>query len=85
MPQVIIACAKFSATEEVPLVARMLARAWLNRHNARQCFLPGRGRRKIGELTRRNNEVSVETLTRVRRNHTQALVSRLLRSLEALE
>ena len=85
MPQVIIACVKSSVLEEVALVARTLATARLNRQNARQCFLPGRGRRKIGDLTHRDNELMVETLTRVRRNRMRALVSRLLRLFEALE
>ena len=59
--------------------------ARLKRQNARQCLLPDRGRRKIGDVNRPDNEHRVETLTRVRRNRMRALISPLLRLFETLE
>ena len=85
MWQVIIACVNSSALKEVAFVARTLTTARLKRQNARQCLLPGHGRRNIGDVNRRDNELMVETLTRVRRNRMRALISPLLRLFETLE
>ena len=85
MRQVIIACVNSSAPKEVAFVARTLTMARLRRQNAGQSLLPDRGRRKIGDVNRRDNELRVETLTRVRRNRMRALISPLLRLFDTLE
>ena len=55
------------------------------RQQSRQYLLPALGKRKIGDVTRRNVELMVERLPRVQRNRVLALTSRLFRLFETWE